>query len=96
MNIACAPAFITAPDSEKDDPKAKDIYDQLQKANANQGEKGKQLTMREKEKKMENGKWNVGSLDVVKHNMYYTGYPKDHIHFVKGEGRRYSHYWTFA
>lgn len=26
-----------------------------------------------------------GPLDVVKHNLYYTGYPKDKFHFIKGK-----------
>jgi hypothetical protein len=31
------------------------------------------------------GKWNYGSLSLVKSNMYYTHYPRDKIHFIKGK-----------
>ena len=36
-------------------------------------------------KDIEEGKWNYGPLDVVQNNLYFSGYPKDKVHFVKGK-----------
>ena len=43
------------------------------------------IDMWEKRGDFEDGKWNYGPLDVVKNNMYYSGYPKEKIHFIQGK-----------
>jgi O-methyltransferase len=53
------------------------VWEQIQKGDPSVNDVGKH--------RVEDGKWNFGALPVVKNNVYYTNYPRDKIHFVKGK-----------
>eukprot|EP00541_Cyclophora_tenuis_P006546 CAMPEP_0116564860 /NCGR_PEP_ID=MMETSP0397-20121206/13572_1 /TAXON_ID=216820 /ORGANISM="Cyclophora tenuis, Strain ECT3854" /LENGTH=250 /DNA_ID=CAMNT_0004091559 /DNA_START=221 /DNA_END=973 /DNA_ORIENTATION=- len=71
---------LPEPVDEKNGLKAKKVFEALQ-SNASSEE----ITKREITRSIEFGKWNYGPLDVVRNNIYYTGYPRDKIRFVKGK-----------
>lgn len=60
------------PNSTKDDAKSKEEYQKVQEGKA-------------KEDYVEEGKWCYGSEEQVRANMLATGYPKEHLRFVKGK-----------
>mmetsp|Transcript_13510 Transcript_13510/g.37326 ORF Transcript_13510/g.37326 Transcript_13510/m.37326 type:complete len:299 (-) Transcript_13510:1431-2327(-) len=66
---------LPEPDHVKDDPKAKEFFQQL-KQNATLVENGHHV---------EDGKMNYGPLELVQHNLRTTGYPESKFHFVKGK-----------
>jgi len=68
---------LPAPSSDKDDPRAKDIYKKI-----HDGSIGKHEAQ---EHQVEEGKWNYGPEELVRKNMYSTGFPKGQIHFVRGK-----------
>jgi O-methyltransferase len=63
--------------TEKDDKRAHDVWAQVQKGDPTVNDVGKH--------RVEDGKWNYGALSLVKSNVYYTHYPRDKIHFIKGK-----------
>jgi hypothetical protein len=73
---------LPEPTSDKNGIVAQQIYRDIHDTNK---EKSKDVVNREKRRSIESGKWNYGPLDVVKNNVYYTGYPKERIHFVQGK-----------
>lgn len=71
---------LPEPDDEKDDPRAKQIYNDLQA-----GRKTPKIARSHEHGSMIDGKWNWGPLDVVKNNVLYTGYPPNNFHLVEGK-----------
>jgi O-methyltransferase len=65
------------PPTEKDEDRAHNVWEQIQKGDPSVNDGGKH--------RVEDGKWNFGALPVVKNNVYYTNYPRDKVHFVKGK-----------
>lgn len=65
------------PPTEHDGKKAINTYKMVQAGD----EKTVNKQMRHR---MEDGGWNKGSLEVVKSNLFYTHYPRENIHFIKG------------
>jgi O-methyltransferase len=63
--------------SERDEERAHQVWDQVQKGDPTVNDVAKH--------RVEDGKWNYGALDLVKSNVYYTHYPRDKIHFIKGK-----------
>ena len=78
MNKAINPCIclqgLPEPSDKKDDPRAKQIFADMKK--------GVETKF---QKHIEDGKWCYGSLDTVKNNMIYTGYPEQNFHYVKGK-----------
>jgi O-methyltransferase len=71
---------LPEPSSEKDDRRAKKFYKEL-----TSGEQSAKVVRSLENRGMEEGKWNYGPIDIVKNNMYYSTYPKEKLHFVKGK-----------
>merc|ERR1712216_100999 len=67
---------LPAPSSDKDDPRAKDIYNEIQNGS---------ISKDDQDWDVEEGKWNYGPEELVRSNMYSTGFPKDQSHFVRGK-----------
>jgi len=65
---------LPPPDSEKDGVKEKKMWHKFM----NQDLKSSGHDFQE-------GKWNYGNIEVVKNNVFYTGYPKEKIHFIQGK-----------
>lgn len=70
---------LPAPDSEKDDPKAKARWGHAKHRPVDKSGKREHVD--------ENGqvRWNWGPLEAVQKNMDFVGYPKERIHYVKGK-----------
>jgi len=68
---------LPAPSSDKDDPRAKDIYDKIQSGSISK-EKEEGLNV-------EQGKWNYGPEELVRENMHATGLTEGHLHLVRGK-----------
>merc|ERR1712216_268822 len=68
---------LPAPSSDKDDPKAKRIYDKIQN--------GSISNKQAEDLNVDQGKWNYGPEELVRNNMYSTGFPEGQIHLVRGK-----------
>ena len=64
------------PSHKKDDPIAKQVFAQMTKGVT------QNTTIKHN---VEDGKWSYGSLNTVKSNMIYTGYPQQNFHYVQGK-----------
>jgi hypothetical protein len=65
------------PPTEKDEDRAHKVWEQVKKGDPTVNDFDKH--------RVEDGKWNYGALELVKSNVYYTHYPRENIHFVKGK-----------
>jgi O-methyltransferase len=63
--------------SKMDDARSHKVWKQVQDGDESVNNIGKH--------RVEDGKWNYGSLPVVKSNIYYTHYPRENIHFIQGK-----------
>jgi O-methyltransferase len=63
--------------SAEDGERAHEVWAQVQKGDPTVNDVAKH--------RVEDGKWNYGALSLVKSNVYYTHYPRDKIHFIKGK-----------
>ena len=75
---------LPEPADDKNGPHAQQLFREVQnKIHKNITTKAMELF--EKRKDLEDGKWNYGPLEVVKNNMYFSGYPRDKLHFIQGK-----------
>lgn len=64
--------------TEKDDTRAKETWERIQNGDAS-------VNDGPNPHRVEDGKWNYGALTVVQNNVFYTNYPRQNFHFIKGK-----------
>jgi O-methyltransferase len=75
---------LPEPTSDKNGLAAKRLFKELQDKNVHNTSTN-EIDMLVDRRDIEDGKWNYGPLEVVKNNLYYSGYPQEKIHFVQGK-----------
>jgi O-methyltransferase len=75
---------LPEPTSNKNGLAAKRLFKELHNKNVHNVSTN-EIDMLIARRDIEDGKWVYGPLDVVKNNLYYSGYPQEKIHFVQGK-----------